>query len=74
MDGVEPLEPFEHLKPLEPFEHLEPLEPFEHLEPFEPLEPYEPFETPILAIRQKPQKPLALDARCLFRAIDAVPV
>ena len=74
MDGVETLEPFE---PFEPFEHLEPfepLEPFEHLEPFEPLEPYEPFETPILAIRQKPQKPLAVDARCLLRAIDAVPV
>ena len=24
--------------------------------------------------RQKPEKPLALDARCLLRAIDAVPV
>ena len=29
---------------------------------------------PLLNVRQKPQKPLALDARCLFRAIDAVPV
>ena len=26
------------------------------------------------AIRQKHKKPLALDARCLLRAIDAVPV
>ena len=25
-------------------------------------------------IRQKPQKPLAVDARCLLRAIDAVPI
>ena len=25
-------------------------------------------------VRQKPEKPLALDARCLLRAIDAVPV
>ena len=24
-------------------------------------------------VRQKPDKPLALDARCLLRAIDAVP-
>ena len=25
-------------------------------------------------VRQKPEKPLALDAKCLLRAIDAVPV
>ena len=25
-------------------------------------------------VRQKPEKPLAVDARCLLRAIDAVPV
>ena len=25
-------------------------------------------------VRQKPEKPLAFDARCLLRAIDAVPV
>ena len=31
LDGVEPLEPFEHLEPFEPFEHLEPFEPFEPL-------------------------------------------
>ena len=29
---------------------------------------------PILAIRQKHKKPLAVDAKCLLRAIDAVPV
>ena len=28
----------------------------------------------ILGARQKPNKPLAVDARCLLRAIDAVPV
>ena len=28
----------------------------------------------LLGARQKPEKPLALDARCLLRAIDAVPV
>ena len=32
------------------------------------------FLNPLLSVRQKPQKPLALDARCLLRAIDAVPV
>ena len=29
---------------------------------------------PVRAIRQKQQKPLAVDARCLFRAIDSVTV
>ena len=32
------------------------------------------FWTSIWAIRQKHKKPLAVDARCLLRAIDAVPV
>ena len=39
-----------------------------------PLEPLDPPLNQYLEVRQKPQKPLALDARCLLRAIDAVPV
>ena len=31
-------------------------------------------ESVLQGVRQKPEKPLALDARCLLRAIDAVPV
>ena len=30
--------------------------------------------SPMVDVRQKHKKPLALDARCLLRAIDAVPV
>ena len=30
--------------------------------------------SPVVGVRQKHKKPLAVDARCLLRAIDAVPV
>ena len=45
-------------------------EPLELLEPLNLLNPLNLF----LGVRQKPEKPLALDARCLLRAIDSVPV
>ena len=64
------------LKPLNPLNHLNILNPLNHLNILNPLNLLNILNhlNPILAIGQKHQKPLAVDARCLIRAIDAVPV
>ena len=48
---------------LNPLNLLNPLNPLNILNPLNLL-------NPILAIRQKQEKPLAVDAKCLLRAID----